>query len=47
VQAACTRQAGLVLNVTNLFEEKGASTLSIGSATNGCSADPFRRGSDS
>lgn len=35
------RKAELALNVTNLFEEKGLSTLSIGSATNNYSAYPI------
>ena len=35
------RKANIALNVTNLFDKKGVSTLSIGSATNGYSAYPI------
>jgi len=35
------RKAGLALNVTNLTDETGVSTLSIASATNGYSAYPI------
>ncbi|MGJ3629474.1 hypothetical protein AB5I41_26295 [Sphingomonas sp. MMS24-JH45] len=35
------RRAEVALNVTNLFRERGASTLSIGSATQSYSAYPI------
>jgi len=35
------RKAEIALNITNLTDEKGVSTLSIGSATNGYSAYPI------
>jgi len=41
VDWAHLRKANIALNVTNLFDKKGWSTLSIGSATNGYSAYPI------
>jgi hypothetical protein len=35
------RKANIALNVTNLFKEKGASSISVGSATNSYSAYPI------
>ena len=35
------RRLELALNITNLFEEKGASTLSVGSATNSWAVYPI------
>ncbi len=35
------RKAEIALNITNLTDEKGVSTLSIGSATNSYSAYPI------